>query len=77
MLKEKQLEALTNIYELTDNDYLIALSTGYGKSLITYFCSRVLRRHAENSEENVNIVLTPLNAIQEDPLCVHSWRRRV
>lgn len=68
ILKPKQLESLSNIYD--GKDCIVNLPTGFGKSLIFHLLPCLFRNKLclKESDSAVVIVVCPLNVIQEDQI---------
>ena len=65
-LKEKQLEALRQVYHNNSN-LLVNLPTGYGKSVIFHILSKLLKLR-DGKVRGSLLVFCPLTLIQEDQL---------
>ena len=66
ILRQKQVEALERMWTL-EKDMLVSLPTGYGKSVISHLCGRLLRAKL-GVESGMTLVVVPLNIIQEDQM---------
>lgn len=70
-IKPKQKEALQNIV-LNNRDCLIALPTGYGKSLIYQLLPPLFdclgQKDSPKDEKSIVIVVSPLNALIDDQI---------